>query len=353
MKALIVVPGLKRFLPYIKIYEQILSNYSIEYNIVEWNRNSEEYLESMNPFVYYSKNSYVKNVFKRGLLYIGYISFVKNIIKNNKYDFLIIATLAPSVALYPFIYKYKKNYIVDIRDYSILIDYIKPFVKKVLNDAAFTIISSRGFKKWIPSETNYIMHNISNLNNVIAANNYYYNPIIIGTIGFLRDYDENMKVISSISNKNDFKLIFAGTGQSLKKLQDYTSYIKANNVLFTGEYKKEEEANLYKRVHIVNIMMPRGKSSDSLVSNRFVNSLTFYRPVIVTEGSYQAELVNKYKLGIVVNDYTKLPFQIIDYFKTFNYNEFIESCDSLLTSWKEEQSDTINKIKLWIESIKK
>ncbi len=98
--------------PYIKEYLKVLDGENVD--IIYWNRTNVK--EDLNSF----KNCYAYiNKSKRKFLgYIGFQKYITNILKKNNYSKLILLHSPLNFLLNKTLKKYKKKYIIDIRDFS-------------------------------------------------------------------------------------------------------------------------------------------------------------------------------------------------------------------------------------------
>lgn len=128
------------------------------------------------------------------------------------------------------------------------------------------------------------------------------NTIKILTIGQIRDTEANAAVIDAIQSKKGIELYFVGSGNSVPALKEYCRVNNLEHVTFFGRYKKEEEPKIVVGYSMINSYMNHDINSDSLLTNRLYLSAILRRPILVRKGTYQAEVVSEYGLGIVVGD---------------------------------------------------
>ena len=145
--------------PHLRIYTSILDENSILYDIISWDRsNSFE----KDEFTFSEPLDSTLPSYKKIQYYLRFSVFIKRLVKKYKYEKLIV--ISPQVALFiPFFLrkKYKNKYIFDYRDLSIEQNkFFMPLFKLVLNNSFINVISSPGFKDYLPKGYNYILsHN--------------------------------------------------------------------------------------------------------------------------------------------------------------------------------------------------
>lgn len=329
MKLAIILSGNTYRFPYLSYYINQLNKENINYKIICWNR---QLINEGNAISFNLKQSENKGYLFRLMSYIKYKNFVITQLKQDQYDKIIVSTIAIGVLLYPFLKKkYKKKYIFDIRDYSLIINFCYPVFTKLINDSYCTVISSDGFKKWLPKNHNYyITHNFPFGITQKEISCFKYdnktNPIddhiVITTIGSLRDYSVNKKVIDALKNNERFYLNFIGVGPAFKPLKDYASKNNVLNINFYGYYEKKDELKLLSNSNFINNLTYDDLNSKTLITNRFYLSVVLGIPMIVKMNTNQAVLCNKFKLGCVLNTKYSMEKQVMDYVINFNEYEY-------------------------------
>jgi len=157
MKIAIVISS-NTFKSHLSYYFDFLDIQKIQYEIICWNRRM---MDESGNMSYNVSQAESKGYFTRFYSYIGYKKFVIDCLDKNKYDRIIISTIAIAVLLYPYLNKhYRRKYLFDIRDYSLILKFTPFILKKIINDSSATIISSAGFLHWLPKSKKYfITHN--------------------------------------------------------------------------------------------------------------------------------------------------------------------------------------------------
>lgn len=94
-----------------------------------------------------------------------------------------------------------------------------------------------------------------------------------------------MKLLQSLGGNDDYRLTFAGRGDTDASLKEYALSHNMGNVDFTGFYKEENEAEIVKKCDFINIFFPNDIKHSTIMSNRFYLALIHKKPMIVTAGS--------------------------------------------------------------------
>lgn len=250
----------------------------------------------------------------------------------------MVFTISECIFLQKYLQRNLKDcYIFDIRDYSAILNFklFRIITERMIEYSKFTVLSSAGFLNWLPTGDEYsyiVVHNTSitflkkqkdrNIQS-LALNK---NKIKILTIGQLRDYESNSAVIEHLANNPNYHLQFSGSGLAEEKLKKYTENILAKNVTYTGIYKKEDEEAIIEDFDMINIYFNHDVNSDSLMSNRFYLSVLQRKPMIVRKNTFQAELVEQFGLGVVLDDVDDFPKKIEYWWNNFDQEKYNEGC---------------------------
>lgn len=340
MRVAIIIPSVHWNCPYADIYAKLFESHNIEYDIISFNRKLDKE-DVKYHFDYGLSNS--SGSFKKLIANIKYCSFVKKILKKECYDRLVVFSSQLGIGLLQILLnKYKGKYIFDYRDVSVEQHLKYPFIK-LLEGSYMNVISSPGFKRVLPQEYEYnICHNfnISVAENAIIENNtgqWHDGKKHILTIGGIRDYEANVKVINAIKDSDAYSLSFVGRGESSELLSNYCNENCIKNVSFVGFYKKEEEARYIKDADFINIFYPRRLTHDTAVSNRFYNSLIHKKPMITTANTTQGDFAVKYGLGVALEDCSDLINKLESFQKENDFSSYSKRCNELLSQFIVEQ----------------
>lgn len=344
MKAAIIILGNSWVCPYVNTYKRAFEKSGYSYDVILWDRDGSD---SCAPFRFCSGNVNLDNLFVKAVSYLRYSRFIKRTVLKNKYDRLVVSGPHLAVLLSSFLRKkYKGRYIIDYRDISVE---QKPLLGRiysgVLADSYCNVISSQGFKKYLPSEYKYLISHNFNLEIAESSLESCFperkkcNSLKILTIGYIRNYSSNVKVVQALENRAGFSLRFAGRGDAADELHKYVLSHGVTNAVFTGFYKKDEEESIVAACDFINIFFPDDIEHSVIMSNRFYLALIYKKPMIVTAGSVQAALVSEYGLGVVTPDCENLDEEINEYLSNFEYQTFCEKCNELLASFVEEHRE--------------
>ena len=339
MKVALLLPAEPEKAPYIQYYIDVFKEKGIEYDVIAWNRsgNNPKVLERL--IMYEAPSPDTLSNIKKVRGFWGFKQFVEKTVRQKQYDRLVVHTIMLAVFMSPFLKRYYGGkYILDIRDECSLYGIMKLRLPVLLKYSFCNVISSWGFKTWLPEAEYVISHNIGfrwkeKMNMPAPDSFFHHQPLDILTIGQIRHFDGNRVLIDELGNRGNMKMHFAGDGVDVPRLVEYCIEKKINNVAFSGRYLKENEDDIVSTSDFVNILLPQTRVQQAM-ANRFYLAILNYKPVIVNAESIQAEYVRKYGLGIVWELGTSLKNAIEDYIARFDIEQFLDGrrklCETLM-----------------------
>lgn len=343
MKTLIIGFFTKSNMPYIGLYEQILQEKKLPYDVICLDRfNDDGPKKEENVYTFYSVMGTDKK--KKIIPYLYFRHFVLSILRKNRYDKIIVLTTVPAVLFKNYLLKkYPGKFIFDYRDYSFeKIGFYKKWVNQIASKSYATFLSSKGFYQFVNSINNvYIVHNISNSEFKIEHSRPFKKIINIGFVGLVRYFDINTKLIDAFSNDEHFSLSYHGIVYDDCDLETYCKGKKVNNVTMYGAYNNADKPKIYQSINLINsIYSLQSPEVSRAIPNRLYDAALYKIPLIVADGCYLAEVVRKYHLGVVVDtkdsgDIWKK--KIEDYVASFDSHKFDQACNKFLQDVEEDQ----------------
>lgn len=338
-RILFIIPALPDFVPYVNNYFRIADSCSIDYDVICWNRRGDKSIVLPHNYTIYqhpTKDTY--GSFKKLKEIYRFCRFVRKTIRGKQYKTVFTYTIADSIFLAPWLIKnYSGSYVFDIRDYSPMVDkwYSRWLVKVLLKNSSINVISSEGFLQWLPSGVNYTVCHNTELEKVKESIDYHerreHNGVLhVLTIGTLRNLVSNRDLIKALGNNGEISIDFVGDGVAVPALKQCCEYNHISNVSFYGRYRKADEEDFVRKSDLMNIILPREKVSDHLMSNRFYLSVRYRKPMIVNDGCFQAEMVRKYGLGLVASADSTLYEKMTTYWKFLDWEQYNQNCKHFL-----------------------
>lgn len=359
-KILLVCPALPEDMPYLRQYLDFLDSSNITYDVVYLCRSCERVSYPDNYCSYSILSSTRQNMIKKLWEYYKYSSFVVNKLTKGNYTHIITMGIACSVFLTNYLKKnFRFKYIYDIRDYSqaLCIPFLRYSNSVLLKNSFMNVISSEGFKRWLPTGYEYTLcHNttLENLNKgtITTFKTNFSNIIKVLTIGQIRDFEANTFVIEQLCKSDKFELIFSGKGVTLNSLEEYVKVGGYRNVTFTGKYKKEEEDLIVESTTFINVCMGSNMVSDHLLSNRLYLAARLKKPLISFSGCYQAEIIKNYNMGVIIERTDDVSERIMEYINCFDSELFINGCERFLRDVRLDLQIFSDRLKFFMNTCK-
>lgn len=345
--------------PYLGKYEKLLEKAQIPYKVVLWNRigigETERVTYSRNEIVV--SNIYETGIVKKSLSFLRWKHVVTKIINKQKFDQLIILSTVPAVLLYnTLIHKYKNQYLFDIRDYTMEANtFFKRIVMSLVNNSMITGISSKGYMRWLDqSDKIMINHNITinQRGQTFQPPEHRKSKIRFSFVGNVRLDEQTEALMLLLNNHKRIEQHFYGRIIPHCNIEKVVQMNGIHNIELHGAFDVKDKPNFFQNIDLINCVYANAKEEDKIplgdstpLPNRLYDALIFRRPIVASKGTYLAELVYQYNLGCVVNGFDEnAPSQIVEYFDTFDREEFAKGCEKLKAVVVEEEKRYVQKV---------
>lgn len=327
-------------IPYIKFYEDYLKKHDQAYDIVLWNRSGHE-IDIPNAYVYKARDRHSR--VGKLIPFMGWRRFVLDILKKQRYDRLIVLTTLPAVLLADkLLGEYRNRFWFDIRDFTY--ENVAPYknlVGKLVDAAAAVSISSPAFRGFLPkSDKIYLTHNISNQDAAeprcdLAPGN---SPITIGFVGGIQFFEQNKLLLQQFANHPGFCLKYVGKPHLGCDLEPFCQKNNINNAEFHPAFTNDRKPAIYRDIQLINcIYGNHNQVVRLLLPNRLYDCVLFKKPILVSSGTYLAEVVAQYHLGISVDVEADDVVQAVNaYLENFDPAVFEQGCRQFLEKVEEE-----------------
>ncbi len=300
-------------MPFTLKYTNILDELNIsDYEVVFWNRTGIEYKKDFNGnAISYDRkvNTYLP-FHKKILSFLGYAFFMRKVIKEKKYQKLIILTTPTAVPLYDILTrKYQGKYIYDYRDLTkeTKSKFFKTIVRKLIRKSEFTMMSSFGFLKDLEVEkTDHIIlsHNTrelcQNSGNHAKVNTEL--PIRIVFWGMVRQPYFNTSFCDVFGNDKRFTLTYHGEG-FFEEIRQYCEKQGYQNIHFTGRYEISDISKFAEETDILHCVYEYDKDPKmrTALQVKMYDAIKYRIPLLLYSGSYVSEYVGNYALKFDVD----------------------------------------------------
>lgn len=334
-------------MPYVDNYIKILKENEVDFTIINWDR---LHLGAEGSDLSYKDK---KVGHQRGYLsYYTYSRYIVRQLKHGEFDKVIVFGIQLTYFLKVYLKKwYKEKYIMDIRDYN---KSLKLFtIKKSIDFSYFTTISSPGYKEWLPTSSKYVINHNTTVKNIEKLERPILKsgerPLNISYVGTITNLDVNLQLINELQNHPDYFLTFHGDGMINKDIEQYVTEKEINNVSVTGRYQKNEEVLLYKQADLVNMLLFSDHINNrTCLSNRLYNAVIHGKPLISLNNTYLSDVIEEYKLGLVVDSLSEISQKINQYIKNFNEAEYEKGREAFLHMVIEENANFKKRVEEFI-----
>lgn len=356
MKVGIISFGNLREAPYIRVYADFLKENQVEYDLIYWDRNGEEETNYYFPRKTYAWGRHVVNasslwskIIKIPAMY-KYGKFAESIIREERYDLIIVFTSLLGVVMRPYLVSHMKGkYIFDIRDHSYeQFSLFFHWMDDLMRNSAINVISSIGFKEFLPNHDTIVCHNYSIVrfpNHVkpiscVAAINISY-------IGLVRYSDQYIDFIQKIGNNQRINFHFYGYGGHLERIKKLCSENDFSNVYFHGPYSQKDKNEILENTDVVFNVYGNDLHVKYAVSNKYYDALVFNRPMIVSPGTTMEKITEGFSF-VYHNDFDINTF--IKWYDSLDYNNICRICHEKLEAVQEDRTKFSERLKDIINS---
>lgn len=342
-----------RYAPFLKMYQSILDELGVEYDIIYYNRDktlNEISNDHFIPINWRGKGTVAASKIEKLLNFTCiYPRQASSIIQERQYDFLIVLTTFPAVLLSGILQKkYSKHYIVDIRDYTK--EFFRPYYlieSKVLSKAALRIISSVGYKNFLPSFDYVLCHNMDNtLSNTVLKpfNKKTKGRIKIAYIGSISYERQCKQLIDLVCLDERFEFHFYGNEANGTIISEYIHNLGNKRIVMHGPFLSTEKERLYELSDIIFNCYGNDRTLVKYaISNKFYDGAVYRKPLLVTPNTSMATLSGDYAFALDLERITSLDDLYLWYIN-IDKTGFEHYTESVLELATRDNNDAIKRI---------
>jgi hypothetical protein len=328
--------------PYIDRYLEHLDG---AFDVICWDRDGlgEEDIGARHTYAFKAKLKRSAGKWAKTWGYRSFRKFAQAVLQENDYDGVILLQTAAGILLRQVLRrKYAKRYVLDIRDYTMERNKLFYLIEKaVVNTSAFTVISSEGYKEFLPPSNYVVTNNDRLLDSEIVAKirNRERNPrkLVVAYIGFIRQQEQQKRLLGLF--KNDERFEFHYIGKEAEKLMPFCRENQITNVRIEGQFPSTRTIAYYDGVDVVNSLNGNNTpTEDYLLTNKLYFAAELQMPILVCPGTYMEKVVVGNGLGYALD--VRDPGacdKLYDYYQHIDWNSFSRNCGAFL-----EKVDTQN-----------
>jgi hypothetical protein len=341
--------------PYISKYISLID---CDYDIIYWDRHGiDENMGAKEVFPFRYEMDENQGKLKKISGYLKFRKYAIDIIKKKNYDGVILLQTSVGILLQKILTKkFSGKYIVDVRDYTMEKNKIFfSLVKNLINKSANTVISSKGYKSFLPEYEYTIVHNDIKIDKdtIVRFEKRKRNKerVVISYIGLIRFNDQNKRIILKFKDDDRFLLRFIGKGaNSLKK---FCLDNNITNVELIDRFPPEKTLEYYYDTDIIyNLYGNNSPLLDYALSNKLYYAAKLRMPIIVCPDTYMEEVCTQFGFGFVfklqdMNACTDL----FNYYQSINWSIFEQKCQRFIRLVEEENEVFNDMVKKYINKL--
>lgn len=337
--------------PYLKKYQDALKGVC-KPDLIYWNRHGvEEHVDNIaDTYVFDAPMNESQSPLIKLIYFLRFKHFCMKVLRENKYDKIIFLHNYMGILMQSFLKRhYQYKYIFDIRDYSYEgWKFYYRWEEKVIKSSAFSVISSDGYKHFLPEYPYVISHNESYLDDQICQkirSRDKTGVLKISFIGLVRFFEQNQKIMDAFGNNDIFCLGYYG--QNSEPLEQYAKEKGYTNTSFCGRFDASETVNLYETTKIINNCY--GSDTMSLkyaLSNKLYYAAKFGIPILVSKDTYMETIANEFGIGITLDlNNVHCVSEVKEKYDAIDWDAFMDGCDRFLQKVEEDNSVFVRKVR--------
>ena len=316
-----------RYSPYLKFYTDAISKLKdAEYKVIYFDRYKDLNEKMDEQFLPVSWIGNKGNNSSKVLKFVNFQRFERKaaaIINRENFDFLIVVPTMPSILLANILSsKYAGRYISDVRDYTY--EHVKSFFKtetKVLKNAAVRVISSPGFRTFLPEMEYHVCHNIVGGYDAPVSINNQTQPIVISYIGSIGYLEQCKRLIDLVSSDSRFEFHFYGN-DATGIITDYVNELHCNRVLMKGAFMPNDKPYIYERSNLVfNCYGNDRPLVKYAISNKYYDGALYRRPLLVSPNTIMQEISGDYAYALDLETANDLN-DLFDWYHSLDVNMY-------------------------------
>jgi len=292
--------------PYINIYADFCAAKGVEYEVVYPDRDhlKETAKYPTIPVDWDSKKHKLLN-------FLSFRTRVIKYLKRTKPDFVIVLTTMPAVLLSGYLSKhYKGRYLVDVRDYTYEnVGFYYGLERQALKNAAMRVISSPGFKNFLPEGDYNLCQNVNPEYASGKGGEFRRKdaPVTIAYVGSIAYKKQCMRLIKLVEKDERFCFYFHGGEGADRQIADYLEANPNDRIKAFGPYQPSEKVAIMSNVDILFNAYGNGcKLLDYALSNKLYDSFYMQLPLLTSPQTAMSEEAGPYSFDIDLENETTL-----------------------------------------------
>lgn len=346
-KICFIIMGNIYTVPYLSTYTKHIKG---KYSVIYWDREGKNEVDGNNQHYCFTKKLATKDKIGKAVGFVQYRKFVKRILLQEKFDLVVFLQTWSALLMADVVEKYYPGkYIVDVRDYT----YEKnPIIyrreKKLMKQAAMCIISSEGYRDFLPPHDYYILHNTRELPEekvaALQGRNKKKEILTISFIGYVNYQDQHKKLLMSLKNDRRFHLNFIGT-----RAMELSAFCQENgihNVTLMDTFDAAKILDFYENTDLINNLYGNNTPIlDYALSNKLYFSAQLQIPILTCSNTYMSKVAGAYNFGFDVDvEDSDIGDKLWKYYNAIDWEQLSKGCEKFMKKVRTEQKNSYEKL---------
>lgn len=352
-----IVPGNVFTTPYLKRYIELLQK---PYDLVLWDcAGVDESTTAHETHMLKYRISTSASAMRKLNGYIRFMILAQRTITQNNYDAVVLITGVAAVLLSGSLkHRYANKYMIDIRDYYKENNpvYYKA-EKRAIQNSSLTVISSEGFKSFLPEFDYTIVHNVlflphETIQQARTKRDLSGCSVInLSYIGSMRFIEQDKAVLKYFANDERFHINLFGRGYN--ELSEYCATEGICNVTIEDWFPPEKTLEFYLQTDIVlNLYGNDSPLLDYALSNKLYYAAQLGKPILVCPGTYMETVSKKYGFGFTIDlSNEMMKNNLTDYYRSIDWQLFYSNCDLFIKRVRDDDKTFVDAVSGFLNKI--
>lgn len=173
-----------------------------------------------------------------------------------------------------------------------------------MNTSKLNVISSEGYKAFLPQGRRYILvHNYSDVSVEIIkefGKKTQNTPLRLSYIGLIRFQEQNKKIIDLFANDKRFLLQFIG--KNAMELEEYVTTHHIENVRLIDQFPSDKTMDFYRNTDVIlNAYGNHTPLLDYALSNKLYYAAALRLPILVSKDTYMEKIAVEGGFGFTLD----------------------------------------------------
>lgn len=341
-----------RYAPYIKYYTNLLDGIPyVEYDLIYYNRDrslNEPNGGKFIPVPWIGKGTNAASKIEKAFNFIYWRFYVTRLLRQKKYDFIIVIMTTAGVLLERYLSQnYKGKFIFDIRDYTQ--EHIKSFYQaeeRLVKHSSLNVISSPGFKEFLPSAKYIMCHNLSDIQGgeAMLFQRTNVKPIQISYIGSISYEKQCIQLMHLVDKDQRFSFKFYGNENTSHQVSKEVNRLGNPRIQMMGPFLPSDKKRIYGESALVfNCYGNKHSLVLYAISNKHYDGALYKVPVLNSPGTIMDKMAGEFGYALDLEHLSNLN-GLYDWYMALDENAYNKYAASVINNANKENQITADLI---------